>query len=159
MAYYVRVFCTALDAPPLRDVFAFCAEQGHPLWLGEDTTDTDLDSTVWREITLRYKESGQQIATDVTRKSDGKGLLREEIAEFKEFLEDVDNGPGKRKVLQHLRATNFIVANQYLFADFDDDGYDVMSHFLNYFVQNHGGMVQCDGEGFYDSETLIVELE
>ncbi len=44
-------------------------------------------------------------------------------------------------------------------SDIDDDGYDALGNLLAYFVENNGGMIQADGEGFYEGDRLIVELE
>jgi hypothetical protein len=157
MGYYVRVFCTASDVPPLRDVFAWIERNGSSLRLAVDAAPIDLDSPEWSGAALEYKEGKGPILSEVSRDTGNPDcLLREEIEEFKEFLKDADDGPAKQAVLRHLTKTRYIVANQYL-GDIDDDGYEASGRMLDYFVRHYGGMVQCDGEGFYEGSDLIVE--
>lgn len=61
-------------------------------------------------------------------------------------------------MLRHLGQTRFTVACQLPTSDIDDDGYDAVGAFLEYFVTHSGGMIQADGEGFYRGNRLIVEL-
>jgi hypothetical protein len=46
-----------------------------------------------------------------------------------------------------------------LLGDIDDDGYTAAGVFLSYFVDHCGGLIQADGEGFYERERLLVELD
>jgi hypothetical protein len=157
MSYYVRVFCTAPDVPLLRDVFAWVEKHGDPIRLAADAASVALDFPDWSEAAIEYKNGKQPILSEVSRDTgEPDCLLREEIEEFRELLEEVNEGPAKRKVLRHLAKTQFSVANQYL-GDIDDDGYEASGLMLDYFVRHSGGMAQCDGEGFYEGADLIVE--
>lgn len=80
--------------------------------------------------------------------SDDESLVKEQIEEFLEFLEDSPNDAGRKKVEAHLRATKFVVAAQLATSDIDDDGYTALGKVLGYFVDHNGGLVQADGEGF-----------
>ena len=85
-------------------------------------------------------------------------LAREEIDEFVESLDGMDESPEKQKVLEHLRGTKAVLAVQ-LLGDIDDDGYTAAGAFLAYFVEQRGGLIQADDEGFYERERLIIELK
>lgn len=37
-----------------------------------------------------------------------RNLVQEEVAEFKELLEDIDDSPAKRQVVSHLDRTRFL---------------------------------------------------
>ena len=158
MGYYVRAFCTSSVVPPIRAVLEWTAQQGYTLQVDPDSAEVDLDSPDWQEVDIIYKDGKQPFVVGVDR-DDGSeaSLVRREIEEFEEFLADV-TGPAKARVLTHLRATRYIVANQ-LLADVDDDGYEASSIFLTYFVEHCGGLIQADSEGFYEGDELIVELE
>ena len=65
----------------------------------------------------------------------------------------------KNKVLKHLKNTNYIVATKLPTDDIDDDGYNANGELLNYFVRNFEGMIQADGEGFYEGFEVIVKTE
>jgi hypothetical protein len=156
MGYYVRAFCTSPELPPLRTVLEWVKSGGVSLELGTENVAVNLDSPDWREAELRYKVGNQSIVVDVTRSSDE--LLSDEIEEFVEFLEDVPESVEKQKVVKQLRQTKAIVATQ-LLGDVDDDGYTAAGTFISFFVEHCGGMIQADGEGFYDGDDVIVALE
>jgi len=144
--------------PTLRHLFEWVADNGYAISLDEGYHSIDVDSPDWTEAGIHYKEGRSPIVSDVSR-DDGSPdcLIREEIGEFRDFLEDVDDSPARARVLHHLANTTFIIANQYP-SDIDGEGYAVSGWFLNYLVMHHGGIVQCDGEGFYEGADLIVEL-
>jgi len=89
----------------------------------------------------------------------GKNLIADEVAEFKELLEEIKNSPAKRQVIGHLNQTRFIVACRLPTSDIDDDGYDVNGDFLGYFVDHCEGMIQADGEGFYQGSKVLLAVE
>jgi hypothetical protein len=84
--------------------------------------------------------------------------MPEEVDGFIDSLEHVGESPEKQRVLEHLQHTKAVVAAQ-LLGDIDDDGYTAAGVFLSYFVDHCGGLIQADGEGFYERERLLVELD
>ena len=79
--------------------------------------------------------------------------------EFIDLIGEAAESLTCEKVIGHLRATRFVVACQLPTTDIDDDGFEANYQFLNYFVQHHGGLIQADGEGFYEGSDLIVPVE
>ncbi len=150
MAYYLRAFCTSDDIPPLREVLEWAASQGVRL----DVPSADLDSDTWGQAEVLYTADRSPIVAEANADT----LAHEEVDEFIESLEDVDESPEKQKVLEHLRQTKAVIAVQ-LLGDIDDDGYTAAGTFLTYFIEQCGGLIQADGEGFYERERLIVELD
>lgn len=65
----------------------------------------------------------------------------------------------RRSYELRAQATRFTVAAQLATSDIDDDGYNALGYMLRYFVEHNGGMIQADGEGFYDGDEVIVALE
>lgn len=151
MSYYVRAFCTTGVQPAMAAVLEYASALGWAVKLHPEVTNVDPADPTWEQV-------GQHpILLEVNRDGDGdQDLMREEI---EEFLEDVPNDGNRRRVEKHLRATTFSVAAQLATDDIDDDGYNALGNVLRYFVANNGGMIQADGEGFYDGEELIVEVE
>jgi hypothetical protein len=156
VAYYLRAFCTSEELPPLRRVFEWAANAGAKLEVDDDRGQ--LDDENWRRAGIRYKADKQPLVVEVSRSSSGDELLSEEVEEFVEFLEEVDDSPEKQKVLEHLRDSRAAVVVQ-LLEEIDDDGYDAVGAFLGFFVEHCGAMIQADGEGFYERNRLLVELE
>lgn len=162
MAYYVRVFCQSSAIPPLRVVFEWVTSEGYQLRLDPTFAHTDLDSSDWEQIGILYKDGKSALLTEINRDhGSDERLFHEEIREFEGLLTEAknsSNGEETEKVLEHVHHTKYIVANQ-IPSDFDDDGSLALSSFLAYFINHCGGMVQADGEGFYDGDRLIVRLE
>lgn len=156
MGYYLRAFCTSEDLPPLGRAFGWAAAQGVSLELEDEPGSGGLDSARWRNPEIRYKHGKRPLVVDVSRAAD-YGPPFEEVEEFIQLLEEVGESAEKRRVLAHLRASRAVVSVQ-LFSDIDDDGYDAVGVFLSFFVEQCGGMIQADLEGFYDGDRLIIGL-
>jgi hypothetical protein len=158
MGYFVRVFCTAGEPPVLRPVLAHALNRGSAIELDPDGGGTSLDDASWSHVGLLYKSGKLPIRLEVNRTEGNGGLVREEIDEFMEFLEDAPNNANRKRVEDHLRATTFVVAAQLPTSDIDDDGYNALGNTSTYFVEHNDGMIQADGEGFYDGTNVIVKL-
>ena len=158
MGYYLRVFCRAEDLPPLGRVLYWAAAQGVSLEPENEPDRRDLDSAGWPGAEIRYKHDKRPLVVDVTRAAENRLLLSEEVEEFIELLKDVDESAQKSKVLAHLRESRAVVSVQ-LLSDIDDDGYHAVGVFLSFFVEQCGGMIHADGEGFYEGDRIIVELK
>lgn len=163
MGYYVRAFCTEGAQPPMRPVLDYAADLGSALKLAPEvmgeTINSNADDATWEQVAIHYKDGKQPILLEVNRDGGDEDLMREEVDEFLEFLEDLPRNASHKRVEQHLRATTFIVAAQLATEDIDDDGYNALGNVLRYFVAHNGGMIQADGEGFYDGDKVILELE
>ena len=158
MGYYMRAFCTAAEVPPLHAVLAWVAEQGVVLQVDLPAGEMTADLPMWDEAELSYKAERQPIECSVARDEGTPDcLFREEIRELEEFLEDAGDTPVKERVLEHLRQSRYVVANQ-LLSDVDDEGYRASALILEYFVQHAGGLIQADAEGFYEGDSLILPL-
>jgi hypothetical protein len=155
MGYFVRALCKATAPPKLSELQRWLKSRGNTAVID----DADLESESWASAALSYKSGKLPILIECNRDEGQDSLLREELEEFSEFLEDAEASEGKRRVEAHLKATKFIVACQLPTSDIDDDGYDANDAFLAYFAEHCGALIQADGEGFYQGEDLILELE
>ena len=159
MGNYVRVFCTEGEPVPLRPVLAYLAEHGAPIALDSTGNAPDLDDDSWEQADIIYENNKAPIVLEISREvAQGGSFVREEIEEFRELLRESLNIWNRVRVARHLRKTRFIVAARLPTSDIDNDGYEALGHLLNYFVDNNGGMVQADGEGFYRGRKLILRL-
>jgi hypothetical protein len=115
--------------------------------------DVDREET---EVTITYQ--GKPIG-HVTLNVPGDGLFEEERDELIEFAED-GNETQKRRVIDSLRAAREIVAVQVLFGNGDTDWtLDCLSPLWTWLQSNRRGLIQADGEGYYDGPDLILPLE
>lgn len=109
------------------------------------------------ETTIAY--AGRPIG-QVTLNVPGDGLFDEERDELIEFVEDEDDQPAKGLVIQTLRNARAIVAVQVLFGNDDTDGtLDSLGPLWTWLRANRRGLMQADGEGYYDGGQLILPLE
>jgi hypothetical protein len=160
MGYYVRAFCKSSDVPAIGDVLRWLDGRGCRLWVDDPEERVDLDSADWEEIALKYKDGKLPILVECNRDEGAEGcLMKQEVKEFLEFIGKPGLSLAKRRVIKHLRDTRFTVACRLLSGDIDDDGFDANGEFLRYFVENCGGMIQADDEGFYEGSTIVVELK
>jgi hypothetical protein len=161
MGYYIRAFCTAKKPPTVRSVLQALTSSGVRLTVEDDYDNSGtLDSPDWRQFAFEYKPGKRGIQVQCNRlDGSGDGLAAAEIEEFIELIGPPERSKQRRKVVEHLESTQFIIACQLPSTDIDDDGFNANGEFLNYFVTHCGGMIQADGEGFYDGHDLIVPLK
>lgn len=134
MGYYLRAFCTSPDIPSLRMVFEWAEAQGVRL----DAPSAALDAAGWQHAEVIYNSDRQPFVVE----TDAGELFRAEVEEFLERLDDVDESPEKRKVVDHLEQSKAVVAAQLLglLGDSDDEVYTAAGTFLTYFVDPAAGL-------------------
>ena len=154
MPYYVRAFCTDESRPSI-DQIESELKRDNPAARFE--SDDDRQSPSWSQAEFYYKSGKQPVIVEVNVNEGAESLAAEESQEFTDEIGQPGLSRSKRRVLKHLADTRFIVCCQ-LLGDIDDDGYHWNGELLNYYVKNHGGMIQADGEGFYDGRKVIVDL-
>ena len=160
MGYYVRCFCKSSTVPTLHDALGQVAKKHPQLQVGAGNGQApDLRDPDWISAFILYKPGKQPLEVEINRRNGPtRELVEDEIQEFTEFLEEVPDESAKQRVIDHLDRTQFIVASRLETADIDDDGYDANGTFLRYFVDHAQGMIQADGEGFYEGENLVVAV-
>jgi hypothetical protein len=139
MSYYLRAFCAAPARLP--------DEVAELLGLPAAPPGAD-------QAEIHYKDGRSPLLAEVWRGHEA----REEVDAFLEMLEDLAESAAKRRVADHLQRTRDVVALR-LPGDIDDDGYEVAGSYFAYLVDRCEGLIQADGEGFYDGEELILKLE
>ena len=148
MGYYMRFISTdqrQITVPELRDALV-AADSGY---------DIEIDDSV---VTIRH--SGDTIA-QLEINVPGDGLFEEERDELVEFVTDA---PGeqdeKARVLDALARLRTIVAAQVLFGTGNtDDTLLLLDPLWTWLLQNRNGLLQADGEGYYDADGLVVKID
>jgi hypothetical protein len=88
----------------------------------------------------------------------GDGLFDEEIAENIEMVED-SSSPNRERVINALRAATATVALQVVWQGRDGDAtLAKIDPLWKWLFSNRQGLLQADGEGFYDESKLILEV-
>lgn len=160
MGYYVRVFCKSGKKPNVRQVLEHINSLGRSYRAESDLNLEEMEVADWTDFELRYDPGKNPILVECNNIGDENGIAEGEIEEFIETI----GKPGlfaskKKKVIQHLRDTKYIIANQLLTGDINSIGYDANKEFLKYFVDNYEGLLQVDAEGFYEGGKVIVKTQ
>lgn len=162
MGDYLRVFCTREENPSINEIFKWTKLQGYNLRADKSYIEVDQTSKQWNEIAVIGEDGNRVFIAELNRDNGNEeSLMREEIQEFLEIIKELEDVPAenKAKVKKHLNETKFMVALQVTGETLGEEGDNAASIFLQYFVVNCGGMVQEDGEGFYEEDKLIIEME
>lgn len=161
MGDYLRVFCTKEIYPTINEILKWTKSKGYSLRVDKNYNNVDLDSTNWDEVAIIGEDGQRVFIAEINKESkEEDSLMRAEVNEFLQILKEVEDVPAEElaKVIKHLNKTKYIVALQ-VTCDYDgEEGDNSVSVFLKYFVDNCGGMVQEDGEGFYEGNNVIVEI-
>ena len=155
MPYYVRAFCTDNSRPTTDQLLSVLSREN------PDAHFENIDgqqSNDWCEAEFFYSAGKDPIIVEINTNDGPDSLAAEEIIEFSDKIGKPGLSISKRRVLGHLAKTRFIVCCQ-LLGDIDEDGFHWNGELLNYYVRNHGGLIQADAEGFYDGHKIIVPLD
>lgn len=106
-----------------------------------------------REAGMLVYENGAYGQVEINRPGDG--LFEEEIEEFREGAEEAASA-GEARVLEVLEAAKAIVAVQVLFQERETEAtLRRIDPLWLWLFENRGGLLQVDGEGWYDRSELI----
>ena len=158
MGNYIRAFCVGEEVPSVTKLVQWLATRE----VAVKVTDGDpmkMQSRGWEQVSLVYKEGKLPIIAKCTRTDvKGNGSASEELKEFLEKVGSPGKSRVKKKVVDHLKATRFIVALRLPKGDMDDAGWDANGQILTYFLDHCGALIHAEGEGFYEGAKLILEL-
>lgn len=89
----------------------------------------------------------------------GDGLFEDEIGELIEFVEDVE-GTAKTQVIEGLKNAKSIFCVQVLFQGRStEDTLAKLDPVWNWLIESKSGLMQADGEGYYDRTGLLLEVK
>jgi hypothetical protein len=160
MPYYTRVFCTSKETPQLQELYEALKNFNHEVSFEGYDMESEISPQEWKSFELSYHTQKRPLIVELNTCTDKDGLLKEEI---QEFLEELGKPKfyefSKKKVIQHLKATQFIVCTQLPTSDINDQGFEVNGDFLDYIADHFSGLIQADGEGFYRGAHLILNMK
>ena len=146
MGYYMRYIVADERAVTLQDVEGALVAAGAGYELDGDDN----------EATIKYR--GHAVG-HLTFNTPGDGLFDDERDELVEFAEDGE-GKGRQRVLDTLRTARAIVAVQVLFGDGDTERtLEAIDPIWRWLHANRRGLLQADGEGYYDANGQVLKLE
>jgi hypothetical protein len=158
MGNYIRAFCVGEEVPSVTKLVQWLATRDVAVKV-VDGDPMKMQSRGWEQVGLVYKEGKLPIIARCTRTDEkGNGPANEELKSFIERVGQPGKNKSKKRVLDHLKATRFIIALRLPKADMDDQGWDANGQILTYFLDHCGALIQADGEGFYEGSKLILEV-
>jgi hypothetical protein len=124
-----------------------------------EVTDKLLNSWNWVGMEIGYAKDKKPILVTCVRKGGAQDdIFKQDIEGLLNFVEvhhEIDNW----RVADQLRGCRFYIADILDKNDITEEGYDFNGWILQFFQENCDGMVQIDGQGFYDEEgELLFEL-
>ena len=157
--FFTRVFCLRKEPPPLSLLIEFLKARGATPIIPPDVTEKLLNSWNWVGIEMGYAKDKKSILVTCVRKGGAQDdIFKQDIEGLLNFAEthrEIDNW----RVADQLRGCRFYIANILDKNDMTEEGYDFNGWILQFFQENCDGMVQIDGQGFYDEEgELLFEL-
>ena len=159
MAYYIRVLLPDWEPRPLSDLLAHSADHGCTL-RPESEDDTRHDDADWDGARLLCPRSTTPVQVEITlERGTGESLLREELDEFREELEDAEGTEeNRRRVAGHLDRTTAIVAARPLPAD-DDTALGAAKSVIAYYARRPGVLTQADADALRRGLIALADLE
>ena len=157
--FFARVFCLRKEPPPLGLLVEFLKARGATPILPAEITEKLLNSWNWVGVEVGYDKDRTPIVLTCIRKDSAQDeVFKQDIEGLLNFVEshrEIDNW----RVVDQLHACRFYVASILDKNDITDKGYDFNGWILQFFQENCDGLVQIDGQGFYNGEgELIFEL-
>lgn len=130
----------------------------------EESEDLDeIEDTPLEEEAL-YEEAqlwhGDTLLGSLEISREGDAVLEEELAEFREAVEEMPESRPVRQVLNVLRRARGLVSLQT--ADNDADADEVrqrLAPLWDWLFRNHDGILHVEGKGFYDAYDLVLETD
>ena len=148
MGYFMRFILTDGAPVSVRDL-----ETG--LLALDDKYSLVRDEEVELEAELYY---GHEIYGEIEINVPGDDTFEEEIEELVESVEDSE-GQGKARVIDVLRSTECLCCIRVLPGGREtEDTLSRIDPIWSWFFRNRSGLLQADGEGYYDSTGLVLEV-
>jgi hypothetical protein len=158
MPFSTRVFCREATAPTLTELIAWQRQHGAPVVLVDGHAAADLLSPFWTLATVSYDPDEEPFVLRCHHAGDpaGAARLREEVADFLDDLAELPDSSERARVIDHVSHARFLLVVEFPEDGVGPRGYETNGWLMGLFVERAGGMVQCDGIGFYDDDDEII---
>jgi hypothetical protein len=102
---------------------------------------------------------GDAPAAQVEFNVHGDGLFDQELDYLRRDVVASDEGPARERVLEALTAARAIVAAQVLHGAYEEnDAPTRIDPLWQWLFANRRGLLQADGEGYYDAHGLVLRI-
>jgi hypothetical protein len=163
----IRAFCTSPTVPTLAQLQQWLTAQGSAAFFADDLDDTavahapaaSLDDPDWRSTALSHSSDEQSILVECNR-DDGTDacMCRQDANDFIERIGPPGRSKKKQRIIDHLRATKFVLYCQIPFSDEETErsALSALEHCVTYLFENCGGLAHVEDHGFVDTAGLVL---
>jgi hypothetical protein len=150
MGYYMRYFVT--DEQPITLDLLESA-------LRECDADYSISDRGREQCGVGVLKHAGEAYGEVALNSPGDGLFEDELKEFREFVEGAPSEQ-KEQVNAIFDKATLLIAVKVLFLERETETTLLrIDPIWDWLFANREGILQVDGEGFYDRDELILELK
>lgn len=154
--FFTRVFCLRKESPPLALLIEFVKARGATVIIPSEVNEKLLNSWNWVGLDLGYAKDRKPILLTCVRKSGAQeDIYKQDIEGLLHYVE-AHHEDDNWRVVDQLRACRFYIATILDKNDISEEGYDFNGWILQFFQENCDGLVQIDGQGFYNAEGEII---
>lgn len=151
MGHYIRILTPSETVPSIARIRTALSNDAP---LGQLQVEAGPDEK-WTQISVVH-ESGEIVA-DIERNSSSDGdLVAEEIEEFLEEIEDCKPANAAAWLAEYLPNVKTIYAFQLLDGTEEKQGWEILGTVKNSILEQVGGIIQADYEGFSDEQGFQI---
>jgi hypothetical protein len=145
--------------PQMGYYMRFFVEDGKPLTLDEVASGLNGIDPEFRIDADGTLHRADQLLSQLEISSTDDDLLREEINEFVEMIEEAQ-GARTAELADRLNQVTAVLGVQVLWQGrTSEQTLNLLDPLWNWLLEHRRGLIQADGEGFYDGRKLILALE
>lgn len=146
MGHYIRILSPSEMRVPLTRLMDALEDLGAPVALSGDSAET-----TWRQIVLAHPE-GRDIATVECDLVEPGSLAEEEIGELLEGIAKARPASAAAWLKAYLPKVKAIYAIQVVAGAEEGEGWDVIDTIRQTLMEQAGGIIQADNEGYSNEE-------
>lgn len=148
MSDFIRVFCRSCPEISATDVAEFIEEGVYFQHTPEIRVNGQGGSHDWKQLEIEYQPDRRPITI---WHDAGSELLRTEIAEITEELQDQDLGSEGTDVLRRLAEVSCVYAIEIGGSGLSDDARAMLDSLEAHIARLCDGLVYAPGDGFFDA--------
>ncbi|HNB28030.1 MAG TPA: hypothetical protein PLR41_13780 [Alphaproteobacteria bacterium] len=146
MGHYIRILSPSEMRVPLTRLMDALEDLGAPVAISGDSAET-----TWRQIVLAHPE-GRDIATVECDLVEPGSLAEEEIGELLEGIAKARPASAAAWLKAYLPKVKAIYAIQVVAGAEEGEGWDVIDTIRQTLMEQAGGIIQADNEGYSNEE-------
>jgi len=158
VGFFMRAFCLYDRVPSLGQMLEWLRDQ-EIILRPDRSAGFDPISQRWEQAVFYHEQDETPITIQCSR-DDGtpRCMLREETGEFLHRVGRPGLSGTKRRVLKHLKETKVIVACKLPPGERNRQALHVHLQMLRFYMARCKGLLQIDGEGFYEHDRLLLDM-